>query len=69
MALVLTTLVLMFAGGGVAREVLGSEAVSVWRIARWTGAFVSALLAFSFIYYVTPDVRPARVPVDHAGRA
>jgi membrane protein len=56
MTLVLTTLVLMFAGGGVASEVLGSEAVSVWRIARWIGAFASALLAFSFIYYVTPDV-------------
>src|SRR6202035_3112264 len=56
MTLVLTTLVLMFAGGGIAREVLGSEAVSVWRIARWPGAFASALLAFSFIYYVTPDV-------------
>jgi membrane protein len=57
MALVLTTLVLMFAGGGVARDVLGSEAASVWRIARWPGAFASALLAFSFIYYVTPDVQ------------
>jgi membrane protein len=29
----------------------------VWRIARWPGAFGSALLVFSFIYYVTPDVR------------
>jgi membrane protein len=57
MALVLTTLVLMFAGGGIAREVLGSEAASVWRITRWPGAFASALLAFSFVYYVTPDVR------------
>jgi membrane protein len=57
MALVLTTLVLMFAGGGIAREVLGSDAASVWRIARWPGAFASALLAFSFVYYVTPDVR------------
>lgn len=57
MALVLTTLVLMFAGGGIAREVLGSEAGFVWRIARWPGAFASALLAFSFIYFVTPDVR------------
>jgi membrane protein len=56
MTLVLTTLVLMFAGGGIAREVLGSEAASVWRIARWPGAFASALLAFSFIYHVTPDV-------------
>jgi membrane protein len=56
-ALVLTTLVLMFAGAGVAHDVLGSGVASVWRIARWPGAFASALLAFSFIYYVTPDVR------------
>jgi membrane protein len=57
MALVLTTLVLMFAGGGLARKALGPEAASVWRIARWPAAFASALLVFSFIYYVTPDVR------------
>jgi membrane protein len=61
MALVLTTLVLMFAGGGVARDVLGSEVASVWRIARWPGAFASALLAFSFIYHVTPDVQQRAV--------
>ena len=30
---------------------------SVWRIVRWPGAFVTALLVFSFIYCVTPDVR------------
>ncbi len=57
LALVLTTLVLMFAGGAVARDVLGSEVASVWRIARWPGALASALLVFSFIYHVTPDVR------------
>jgi membrane protein len=57
LALVLTTLVLVFAAGGVAHRVLGPEAASVWRIARWPGAFASALLVFSFIYYVTPDVR------------
>ena len=56
MALVLTTLVLMFAGGGVARDVLGGEAALAWRIARWPGAFASALLVFAFIYYATPDV-------------
>jgi membrane protein len=55
--LVLTTVVLMFAGGGVAREVLGSEAASVWRITRWPGAFASALLVFSYIYSVTPDLQ------------
>ena len=57
LTLVLTTLVLMFAGGGIAHKVLGSEAASAWRIARWPGAFVSALVAFSFVYRVTPDVR------------
>jgi membrane protein len=60
LALVLTTLVLMFAGGGVAREAFGSEAATVWRITRWPAAFASALLVFSYIYYVTPDLeRPA----------
>jgi membrane protein len=54
--LVLTTLLLMFAGGGIADEVLGSNAASIWRIVRWPGAFAGALLAFSFIYYVTPDI-------------
>lgn len=57
MALVLTTLLLMFAGGGVAQDVLGGDAASIWRIAGWPGAFASALLVFSFIYHVTPDVR------------
>ncbi|MHB1568722.1 MAG: YihY/virulence factor BrkB family protein [Solirubrobacteraceae bacterium] len=57
MALLLTTLVLMFAGGGVAQDVLGRQAASAWRIARWPGALASALLVFSYIYYVTPDVR------------
>ena len=42
-AVVLTTLVLMFAAGGLAHRVLGPEAASVWRIARWPGAFASAL--------------------------
>jgi membrane protein len=56
LALVLTTLVLVFAGGGIAHEALGPQSASIWRIVRWPGAFVSALLVFSFIYYVTPDV-------------
>jgi membrane protein len=57
LALVLVTLVLVFAGGSVAHEVLGSVAASVWRIARWPAAFASALLVFSYIYYVTPDMQ------------
>ncbi len=57
LALVLVTLVLVFAGGSVAHEVLGPTAASVWRIARWPAAFASALLVFSYIYYVTPDMQ------------
>jgi membrane protein len=57
LGLVITTLLLMFAGGGIADEALGGGAASVWRLARWPGAFASALLVFSLIYYVTPDVR------------
>ena len=59
MGLLLATLVLMFAGGGVAQDVLGREAASVWRIARWPGALASALLVFSYIYYVTPTCATA----------
>jgi membrane protein len=61
LALVLTTLVLIFAGGDVAQDTLGPAAASVWRIARWPGAFACALLVFSFIYYVTPDVQQRAV--------
>jgi membrane protein len=56
--LVLLALVLMFAGEGVARTVVGDEAASVWRLARWPAAVATALLVFSFVYYVTPDAQP-----------
>ena len=56
-ALVLATLVLVFVGGGAAEDLAGDGAASVWTIVRWPMALASALLAFSFVYYVTPDVR------------
>jgi len=56
MALVLGTLVLMFTGGGVVDDLLGPRAAAVWRVARWPSALASALLVFSFLYFVTPDV-------------
>jgi membrane protein len=56
MALVLATVVLMFAGAGVVRDLIGPDAADVWRIARWPAAVACALLVFSFVYYVTPDV-------------
>ena len=56
LALVLTSLVLMFAGDNAARDIAGDDAATVWTIARWPAAVVVALLVFSFVYYVTPDV-------------
>ena len=63
MALVLATLILMFVGGGFADEVfdlvgLGSTARSIWGMARWPAALGVAMLVFSWIYFVTPDVAP-----------
>jgi membrane protein len=57
LSLVLVTLVLMFAGGSLTRRVLGGGPAEIWRIVRWPAAYLSALLVYSFIYYVTPDVR------------
>jgi membrane protein len=61
MALVLASLVMAFVGGGFAEDLLGflglgSTTARVWNLARWPGAVVAAMLAFAFIYYVTPDV-------------
>jgi membrane protein len=57
LALVLATLVLMFVGGNAARDLAGSTAASIWSIARWPAAVIVAMLVFSFVYYVTPDVK------------
>jgi membrane protein len=63
LALALATGILVFVGGGFARDVfgfigLGATAAEVWDVARWPGALLVAMLAFSFIYYITPDVHP-----------
>ena len=62
MVLVLASMVMAFVGGRFAEDLLGfiglgSTASRVWSIARWPGAVAVAMLVFSFIYYVTPDVR------------
>ena len=61
-ALVLLTLILVFIGGGFAADLLGfmglgPTAADVWAIARWPAAGLAAMVAFAWIYYVTPDVR------------
>lgn len=62
LALVLVTLVLIFLGGGLAGDVLGAlglgeTAASVWRIARWPAALVSAMLIYAVIYFAAPNVK------------
>jgi membrane protein len=62
MALILVSLVLVFVGGSLAEDLLGflglgSTVVDIWNLARWPAAVAVAMLVFSYIYYVTPDVR------------
>ena len=62
MTLILVSLVLAFVGGRFAEDLLGfvglGEGVArAWNLARWPAAIVMAMLVFSFVYYVTPDVQ------------
>ena len=62
MVLILVSLIMAFVGGGLAEDLLGfiglGEGIArVWNTARWPAALVIATLVFSFVYYVTPDVR------------
>jgi membrane protein len=54
--LVVITLVLVFVGGTLADHVFGHNGAHVWNIARWPLAIVVAMLAFAYVYYVTPDL-------------
>jgi membrane protein len=62
MTLILVSLVLAFVGGGFAEDLLGliglGEGVArAWNIARWPAAVLIAMFVFSYVYYVTPDVK------------
>jgi membrane protein len=62
LALTLVTGILVFVGGGFADDMLGfiglgQTATDVWNIARWPVAVLVAMLVFSFIYFITPDVQ------------
>jgi membrane protein len=62
MTLGLASLILVFVGGRFAEDLLGfvglGPAVArVWNLARWPAAVAVVMLVFSFIYYVTPDVK------------
>lgn len=61
MTLILVSLILVFVGGSFAADLLGfiglgPEAADVWNVARWPAAVAVAVLVFSFLYYVTPDI-------------
>jgi membrane protein len=65
LALVIVTFVLVFLGGGLASSVLGwlglgETAADVWRIARWPGALVSAMLIYAIVYFAAPNVEIRR---------
>jgi membrane protein len=62
MVLGLATLVLIFVGGRFADDIsgfigLGGGGAHVWSLVRWPLAVLVAMLAFAWIYYVTPDVQ------------
>jgi membrane protein len=62
MALILVSLVLAFIGGGLAADLLGfvglgDTVARVWNLVRWPAAVLVAMLVFSYVYYVTPDVQ------------
>lgn len=62
MTLVLVSLVLVFVGGGFARDLLGfigigPEAARTFNVVRWPAALAVAMFVFAYIYYVTPDVK------------
>lgn len=56
MGLVLITLILVFVGGKLANHVFGTGGAHAWNIVRWPLAIVVAMLAFTYVYYVTPDL-------------
>jgi membrane protein len=62
MALVLVSLVLVFVGGGFARDLLGfvgigPQAARTWNVVRWPAALAVAMFVFAYMYYVIPDVK------------
>ncbi len=65
LALVIITFVLIFLGGGLASDVLGliglgDTAATVWRVLRWPGAVLSAMLIYAVVYYAAPNVEVRR---------
>jgi membrane protein len=65
MVLGLITTVLLFLGGGLADDALGKiglgdTVASIWQIARWPAALLSAMLIYAIVYYAAPNVEVRR---------
>jgi membrane protein len=63
--LILITFVLIFLGGGLAEDVLGtiglgSTGATIWRIARWPAALVVAMAVYAIVYATAPNVEVRR---------
>jgi membrane protein len=61
MLLALVAFVLVFLGGSLAGDVLGliglgDTAAAVWRVARWPGAVLTAMLVYAVVYFAAPNV-------------
>jgi membrane protein len=67
-------LLLVFLGGGVARQLfgelgLGATAADAWNLLRWPAAVVVAMTGFAFVYWTSPDRRDAQFRLISAGAA
>ena len=72
LVLVLITFVLIFVGGSVAEDLLGTiglggVAADVWLIARWPAALVSAMLIYAIVYYAAPNIEVPRFQLISPG--
>jgi membrane protein len=65
LVLVLMTFVLIFVGGDVARDLLGTIGLGdvgadIWLLARWPLALVLAMMVYAIVYYAAPNVEVPR---------
>jgi membrane protein len=67
--LVLMTLISVFVGGSLANHLFGTGGAHLWSIVRWPLAVVVAMLAFAYIYYVTPDLEEREFKLMTPGAA
>jgi len=65
LVLVLITMVLIFVGGSVAQDLLGTIGLgdfvgSAWLYARWPAALVVTMLIYAIVYYAAPNIEVPR---------